>query len=174
MKFRKYTTDNLLFIPTKLGVIKNKIIFEKTAKFSPINISIGLLDAQQLKSSQYDAGVGFKHGASITNCIFKFTGKLINRSELESFLTRRLPRSVRGSSVNDIVLYLLGRSTDSGYTSICHSKELLSNNCSLSKFLTHAISISKRFNKPGILKPAVTLYYLATYRTHVIPMGHSD
>lgn len=167
-----YSTDRLMTIPCLLGVIKSTLIFEKTKQFIPILSTNAFRDASILKSGGHNYSVSFKKSANITELLFGFAAGNLNRKNLESNLNAPLPRSVRGSGVKSILSYLLmGSKGDSGYTSICHTKESAACSSALSKFLTRAIGMSKRFNTPGILKPAVTLYYLITYKDHAIPYG---
>lgn len=167
-----YSTDRLMAIPTLLGVIKSSLVFEKTKRFIPITLHTSLRDAQQLRGAGDDPHVFFKKDANITELIFGFAMGILNRRNLDDNLTCPLPRSVRGSRVKDIISFLLvGNSGDSGYTSICHTKESASCSAALSRFVTRAVGRNKKFTKPGILKPAVTLYYLITYANHAIPYG---
>lgn len=160
-------------IPTLLGVIKSKVVFERIPTFEPINMRNVHNDASELRAmSTTGPYVMFKHESSVLPTLIQFALGEVSRSALSRILVNPLPRSVRGMDPPSIIQYLLaGSSEQSGYTSIQHSKESCSYSSSLSKYVTRAVSLSKRFNKPGILGPAVTLYYLQTYRLHQIPFG---
>lgn len=164
--------DKRLAIPALLGIAKSNILFDPVPKFKPINITSAINDAKAMASFYTPPTPTFKHEVMVLPNLIKFMYGEINRTDLNELLTVRLPRSVRGEEPEKIITYLLsGSSEKSGYISILHSKESESYNASLSKYVSRAVASSKRFNSPGILGPAVTMYYLQTYRNHKIPVG---
>lgn len=167
-----YVRKEVLFIPTMLGIYKSKLVFEKTPTFSYIDYEKANSDAEFLRSHSQAYDTGFKHSTNITRAIFDFASGKLSRAQLNKLLRFPLPRSVANSSVMVIVEYLFfGGSKETGYTSICHTKEMISTQTTLSKFLSRAVSLSKRFSRPQIIKPAVTMYFVMTYSKHRIPFG---
>lgn len=164
--------DRHLVIPALLGIAKTNLLFEPVPKFKPIHITTAINDARAMASFYTPPSPTFKHEVQVLPNLIKFIYGQLNRTDLNELLTTRLPRSVRGEEPSKIVTYLLaGHSEKSGYISILHSKESESYNASLSKYVSKAVANSKRFNSPGIFGPAVTMYYLQTYRNHRIPAG---
>lgn len=164
--------DDRLVIPSLLGIAKSNILFEPVPNFKPVNITTAINDAKAMASFHSPPSSSFKHEVQVLPNLIRFLFKQINRSELNDLLTVRLPRSIRGEEPSKIITFLLsGFSEKSGYVSILHSKESESYNASLSKYVSRAVASSKKFNNPGIYGPAVTMYYLQTYRKHQIPAG---
>nr|QXV86550.1 RNA-dependent RNA polymerase [Totiviridae sp.] len=172
VKSSRYFTDRLRVIPTMVGIFKAKLVFERTPSFPVIDLNQAMDDAKELRSLPQSYSTGFKHGVNITKTLYAFLNYKINRSGLNTFLRAPIPRSIRGNDVVKIVQFLMMGGDKSGaYTSICHTKEMMSLNSTLTKFIHRAVSISRRFSQTNILKPAITLYFLVTYQHHQIPTG---
>lgn len=169
----RHDSNDATILPTLLGVLKSKLVFKKVPTFRPINISRAIVDAAHMQDSNVNSPVpGFRKDALGLPSLYLFLEKKLTRSELQSKLTSPLPRSVRGEKREAIVRFLLeARSDKVGYVSIVHTKESTAYNSALSKYVSRAVSVSKRFNTPGILGPATTIYFLQTYLKHRIPAG---
>lgn len=171
-KATKYYSDRFLVVPSLLGIIKSKLVFRKDATFSQIPIRNVMFDAKEIASTAPAYEVHFRHGVNVTKTIYNFLSGNISRSDINAALTSRLPRSIAGSLRRDIVEFLImGRKALSGYTSICHTKEMASMHTELTNYLTRAIAISKRFCKQKILKPAITVYFMQVYHKFQMPYG---
>lgn len=166
--------DTKYLIPELLGIIKSKTIFSSVARFIPINIRRAVDIAKQaLDPSLHSPFPNIKDDVSKTDLIFyiaqsqKYSIKYVN-----SCLNFSVPRNMRSVSSDDMLKYLLmGSSAISGLTSITHSKELVSLNSSLSKFISRSVMISRRFSNRGILLPAMTIYFMMTYKDLMVPYG---
>lgn len=171
-KKSKYTTDDLFFVPTMLGIFKSKLIFKKVADFCPIHYRTVIHNSRDITTSEPYTAVNFKHNTNITDTVFSFLSHDMTRPEFRATLTGALPRSIRTSTRRNVIEYMLmGVSSHSGFTSMCHTKELSSIKTSLNHYITRAVSISKRFLTPKVIKPAITFYFLSTFKEYRMPYG---
>lgn len=155
-----------------VGLLKWKTIFTDIVKFKPINLRATYINAKTLAGLSGTPAPGFKHQVNITKTISDFLSGDINRKALNEALMYPIPRSIRGEEPGEIIKYLFsGYRETSGITSVSHTIEGQSHNSTLSRYVSGAVSVSKRFNQPRVFKPAVTLYYMDTYKNAMETYG---
>lgn len=160
-------------LPAILGILKNKLVFEKFAKFIPISFTaVNKILKTMDTSTNVDYTPGFKKNVNVIRTLSEFLFGSINRRDLNMRLKFPLGRGIRGAPVEKIVEHLLmSHGDDTAYTSIMHTKESVSIRSTLTKFVARVINQSDKFNNFRIIKPALTLYYLQTYKQVEVPIG---
>lgn len=160
-------------IPSLLGILKTKKVFSSVRKFHPVHIRSAYTYSKYLTGDIRPSPLpSFKKGVNTTLCCFKIMSGRFTISQLNSWLSTPLPRVFRATEPENILKFLLmGRKHYTGITTITHSKEITSMHSSLSKYISHSVLKSKRFNNLDILRPAMTMYFQQTYKHLEVPYG---
>lgn len=160
-------------LPAMLGILKNKLVFSKFTTFIPISMpAVNKILERMDTSTNIDYTPGFKKNVNVIRTLSDFLDGKINRSDLNLRLKFPLGRGIRGAPVEKIVEHLLmSRGDETAYTSIMHTKESVSIRSTLTKFVSKVINQSSKFTNFRIIKPALTLYYLQTYKQVEVPVG---
>lgn len=169
---QRFTSPGTI-IPSLLGVLKSKIIFEPVKKFHPVSFRrVSERYREILQSPSVPDFLSFKKSTSILDTLYGVIWGSVTRAELSRRLQFPLPRSMRGMEPEDIVRALLTPAESySPVTSITHTKETVSGVTGLVNFVARCISKSKRFASPYTLKPLITLYFEEVYARTMMPFG---
>lgn len=159
-----------------LGVIKTKKILLRHPKMEPQNLRLIKDLTQQLKSVESSpVAPGFKKNVNITKLCCDYITRAITTKQLEQCLRFPLPRGMKdGKSRMRVVIveYLTGLdSTQSGITTVCHTKEVSAQYVDLQNFITRGLTISKRFANLRYLAAATTMYSQMYYGNVKVASG---
>lgn len=160
-------------IPRLLGVLKSKLLFSKVPSFIPFDPKIVNDVYREVRGAPIAPSVPFfKKSVNSVRTMYEFARGSITRSELNARLAFSLPRSLRGSKPEDILTFLvMGNDSQTGYTSIRHSKESAAVNSDLTKYVSRAVNYNRKFLNSRYIRPAVTVYFMQTFRNVRLTAG---
>lgn len=138
--------DGYMSVAAKLGILKSKLVFKRIASFVPIPSVGAMLNYKALAGSVSDKDtISIRKDTNITDLIFGLASGRYNRSDVNMRLKAPLTRAQRGLTVSGLMDLILGlgENSESGLTSICHSKETCSSVSSVVRRATQSALVQR-------------------------------
>lgn len=153
-----------LVIPGLLGAAKRKIVEIKKPVITPINMILARQKMQKVLSSDKESVPNmFRSDTNSTNLIFDimFNKTIPSKSYINSKLIFPIPNSYRIVSRRRLVEYLLTPAKEMvGYTSITHTKEMISVSSNMQRYLLRQFLYNNKKTKRTQLKTVATLWFM--------------